>query len=196
MEEIFNRLIKEDLSPNTYYVLHCIKEKIVPNQFVNAALESKRLQKDNWITEDLQLTAKSHIFMEEINSFFRKSKKKTSKDLMGDEFSQKILEYVNIFPNKKLSSGKYARVNPKNLESTFRWFFETYDYDWDTIISATERYVDEYSLKNYEFMRTAQYFVRKQNMDKSFDSDLATYCDLKQSGYDDDNYDVFKELVV
>ena len=134
--------------------------------------------------------------MEEINGFFRKSKKKTSRDLMGDEFSQKILEYVNIFPNKKLSSGKYARVNPKNLESTFRWFFETYDYDWDTIISATERYVDEYSLKNYEFMRTAQYFVRKQNMDKSFDSDLATYCDLKQSGYDDDNYDVFKELVV
>lgn len=196
MEEIFNRLIKEDLSPNTYYVLHCIKEKIVPNQFVNAALESKRLQKDNWITEDLQLTAKSNIFMEEINGFFRKSKKKTSRDLMGDEFSQKILEYVNIFPNKKLSSGKYARVNPKNLESTFRWFFETYDYDWDTIISATERYVDEYSLKNYEFMRTAQYFVRKQNIDKSFDSDLATYCDLKQSGYDDDNYDVFKELVV
>lgn len=196
MEEIFNRLIKEDLSPNTYYVLHCMKEKIVPNQFVNAALESKRLQKDHWITEDLQLTAKSNIFMEEINGFFRKSKKKTSRDLMGDEFSQKILEYVNIFPNKKLSSGKYARVNPKNLESTFRWFFETYDYNWDTIISATERYVDEYSLKNYEFMRTAQYFVRKQNMDKSFDSDLATYCDLKQSGYDDDNYDVFKELVV
>ena len=196
MEEIFNRLIKEDLSPNTYYVLHCMKEKIVPNQFVNAALESKRLQKYHWITEDLELTPKSNIFMEEINGFFRKSKKKTSRDLMGDEFSQKILEYVNIFPNKKLSSGKYARVNPKNLESTFRWFFETYDYDWDTIISATERYVDEYSLKNYEFMRTAQYFVRKQNIDKSFDSDLATYCDLKQSGYDDDNYDVFKELVV
>ena len=195
MEEIFNRLIKEDLSPNTYYVLHCIKEKIVPNQFVNAALESKRLQKDNWINDDLQLTAKSHIFMEEINSFFRKSKKKTSRDLMGDEFSQKILEYVNIFPNKKLSSGKYARVNPKNLESTFRWFFETYDYDWETIISATERYVDEYSLKNYEFMRTAQYFVRKQNTDKTWDSELATYCDLIENGYDEEtNY--FKETVV
>lgn len=134
--------------------------------------------------------------MEEINSFFRKSKKKTSRDLMGDDFSQKIQEFVNIFPNKKLSSGKYARVNPKNLESTFRWFFETYDYDWETIIAATEKYVDEYSLKNYEFMRTAQYFVRKQNIDKSFDSDLATYCELLKSGYDDDNYDVFKELVV
>jgi hypothetical protein len=196
MEEIFNRLIKENLSPNTYYVLHCIKEKIVPHEFVNKAIESKRLQSDHWLDDNLQLTAKSHIFMEEINSFFRKSKKKTSRDLMGDEFSQKILEFVNIFPNKKLSSGKYARVNPKNLESTFRWFFETYDYDWDTIISATEKYVDEYSLKNYEFMRTAQYFVRKQNIDKSFDSDLATYCDLLKSGYDDDNYDVFKELVV
>ena len=134
--------------------------------------------------------------MDEINSFFRKSKKKTSRALMGDEFSEKIVEYINIFPNKKLSSGKYARVNPKNLESTFRWFFETYDYDWETIISATEKYVDEYSLKNYEFMRTAQYFVRKQDVDKTFNSDLATYCELLKSGYDDDNYDTFKELVV
>lgn len=196
MEEIFNRLIKENLSPNTYYVLHCIKEKIVPNDFVNKAIECKRLQTDNWLDDNLQLTTKSLTFMEEINGFFRKSKKKTSRDLMGDDFSQKIMEYVNIFPNKKLSSGKYARVNPKNLESTFRWFFENYDYDWETIIAATEKYVDEYSLKNYEFMRTAQYFVRKQNIDKTFDSDLATYCELLKSGYDDDNYDAFKELVV
>ena len=196
MEEIFNKLIKENLSPNTYYVLHCIKERIVPEKFVNKELECKRLQTDLWIDENLHLTPKSHIFIEEINSFFKKSKKKTSRVLLGDDFLEKILEYVNIFPNIKLCSGKYARVNPKNLENTFRWFFETYDYNWETIISATERYVDEYSLKNYKFMRTSQYFVRKQDVDKTFDSDLATYCELLKSGYDDDNYDTFKELVV
>ena len=197
MEEIFNRLIKENLSPNTYYVLHCIKEKIVPHKFVNKEIETKRLQSDNWLDNNLHLTAKSYILIDEINGFFKKGKKKTSRDLMGNDFYQKIQEYVEIFPNKKLSSGKYARVNPKNLESTFRWFFETYDYTWETIIAATERYVDEYSLKNYEFMRTAQYFVRKQNIDKTFDSDLATYCELLKSGYDEDNnYDAFKELVV
>ena len=196
MEEIYNKFIKEGISPNTYYVLHCIKEKIIPNNFVNKAIECKRLQSDGWLDENLQLTVKSHIFIEEINSYFRKSKKKTSRDLMGDQFHKKLEEYVNIFPNKKLSSGKYARVNSKSLEATFRWFFETYDYDWDIIIAATEKYVDEYSLKNYEYMRTAQYFVRKQNIDKSFDSDLATYCELIKSGYNEDNHEGFKELIV
>lgn len=195
MEEVFNKLANEKLTPNAYYVLHCIKEKIKVGFLINQSLESKRLQIDGWLDNDLKLTHKSIIFIEEINSFFKKAKKKTSRDLLGDNFFSKIEEYVNLFPNKKLGSGKYARVNPKNLESTFRWFFENYDYDWDTILNATKRYIDEYSLKNYEYMRTAQYFIRKQNIDKTFDSDLATYCQLANSGYDEDNYDTFKDIV-
>jgi hypothetical protein len=195
MEEVFNRLIKENITPNAYYVLHCIRENVKPANYVNHALECKRLQTDGWLTQNLKLNNKSIIFTDEINSFFKRAKKKTSRDLMGDSFSIKIEEYINIFPNKKLNSGKYARVNPKNLEVTFRWFFENYEYDWETIINATKKYVDEYSLKNYEYMRTAQYFIRKQNTDKTFDSDLATYCQLVNSGYDEDNFDVFKDLV-
>jgi len=195
MEEIFNKLIKEDLSPNTYYVLHCIKDKIVPNNFVNTGIESRRLQNNGWLNEDLQLTNKSIIFIEEINSFFRKSKSTTSKNLMGDEFLIKIQEYIEIFPNKKLSSGKYARVNIKSLEVPFRWFFETYNYSWDTILVATEKYVTEYSLKNYEFMRTAQYFIRKQESDKNFISDLATYCEFISTGGDAETF-YFKENIV
>ena len=79
MTDIFIRLVQEGLTPNTYYVLHCIREKIVPHKFVNKELECKRLQLDNWLTENLQLTGKSLIFMEEINGYFKKTKKKTSK---------------------------------------------------------------------------------------------------------------------
>ena len=35
MTEIFNRLIQENITPNAYYILHCIKEKVVPKNFVN-----------------------------------------------------------------------------------------------------------------------------------------------------------------
>jgi hypothetical protein len=195
MTEIFNRLIQEDLTPNTYYVLHCIKEKTVPNNFVSKSLEVTKLKNDKWLDKDLKLTTKSIIFIDEINSFFKKTKKKTSQLLLGQDFTDKIQEYVEIFPNRKLSSGKYARVNAKNLEVSFRWFFENFDYDWPTILSATEKYVDEYSVRNYEFMRTAQYFIRKQNIDKSFESDLATYCDQVNNSLDEDtNY--FKERIV
>ena len=194
MTEIFSKLLKEGLTPNSFYVLYCIKEKIVVANFVNKAIECKKLQNDQWLDENLELTHKSFIFISEIESYFRKSKKKTSKDLLGNEFLDKIEEYNKIFTNKKLSSGKYARVNPKTLENSFRWFFENYSFEWDTIIRATTKYVDEYSVRRYEYMRTAQYFIRKQNIDKTWDSDLATYCELIESG-EDELVDYFTERV-
>jgi hypothetical protein len=195
MNEIFKKLVENNLSPNTYYVLHCIKEKIVPASFVNKALESKKLQSEEWLSEDLQLTSKSIIFMEEINGYFKRTKKKTAKDIMGQNFVDNIKAYVSIFPNRKLSSGKYARVNPKNLETAFQWFFENYDYEWDIIIQATQKYVREYEVNDFEFMRTAQYFTRKQNIDKSFESDLATYCELIKNKPDDEVV-YFKERIL
>ena len=185
MVDIFNRLIKEDLMPNTYYVLHCLKEKVIPNKFVNKDLEISRLKSGNWLNDDLVLTAKIIIFTEEINSFFKKTKKKTVSALMGDDYIDRMLDYLEIFPNRKLNSGKPARVNVKNLEGAFKWYFETYDYSWEIILKATEKYVSEYELKRYEYMRNSQYFIRKQNLDKSFESDLATYCELVISGADE-----------
>ena len=196
MNEIFNKLIKEKLTPNSLYVLHCIKEKIsVSKSLANSDLEIHKLIADNWLNDQLQLTSKSIIFMEELNSYFRKSKKKTSKDLMGSMYDANIKLYNSLFPAKKLGSGKYARTNVKTLEASFRWFFDTFDYDWHTIIEATKKYVEEYKMKNYEYMRTSQYFIRKQNTDKSFESDLATYCDMLNEG-DSNEEDIFREKIV
>ena len=186
MEEIFFKLIAQDITPNSYYILHCIKTKIVPAQYVNKELETKKLINNGWINEDLTLTSKSIIFTTEIDGYFKKAKKKTNKDLLGDNFADNLKEYVEIFPNRKLSSGKYARVNPKNLENSFRWFFENYDYDWDMIFKATKKYIYDYSLKNYEYMRTSQYFIRKQNTDKTYDSELADYCNMIDNVLDDE----------
>ncbi len=196
MDEIFNKLIKEKLTPNSLYVLHCIKNKLsVSKSLANSDLEVHRLKSEDWLNEDLQLTSKSLIFMEELGSYFRKTKKKTSKDLMGDNYDNKIKLYNSLFPAKKLGSGKYARTNVKNLEAGFRWFFDTYDYDWHTILLATKKYVLEYKMKNYEYMRTSQYFIRKQNTDKSFESDLATYCDMLNE-VDSNEFDIFKDKIV
>jgi hypothetical protein len=195
MKEIFKKLADNGITPNAFYILDCVKEGIVPNTYVKASLEVTRLIRDNWLTQDLELTDKSIIFTTEIDGYFKRSKKKTSTDLLGHNFMQNIEAYVHIFPNKKLSSGKYARVPAKNLESGFRWFFETYDYDWETIFQATQKYVGEYESKNFEYMRTAQYFLRKQNVDKSWDSDLATYCEYLKDSPDDEQVH-FSELIV
>ena len=195
MTEIFNKLTEKDLTPDAYYVLNCIKEKVVPDDFVNKSIQVEKLKRTGWINENLTLTNKSLIFIKEINSFFKKTKKKTSQFLLGQDFTDKMQEYVEMFPNRKLSSGKYARVNIKNLETGFRWFFENYDYDWSIILAATEKYVDEYSLKNYEYMRTSQFFIRKQNIDKTFESDLANYCEQINNNPDEET-SYFKERIV
>jgi hypothetical protein len=196
MEEVYVRLLKMELSPNAFYVLHCISKSLIPADFVNARIETKRLVADNWLTESLKLTEKSIIFIEEIESFFKKTKKKTSTDLMGKDFVDNIKVFVELFPNRKLPSGKYARTTVKNLESSFKWFFENYSYSWDTILKATDKYVDEFSVRSYNYMRTSQYFIRKQNIDKSFESELANYCEIVENQEDDANDSYFKERVV
>ena len=186
MEDIFLKFVREKITPNSYYVLHCLKIGMVPASIVNKELETRRLINDGWIKEDLTLTDKSIIFTTEIDGFFKKSKKKTSKNLLGDNFEDSIKKYTEIFPAVKLSSGKYARSNPKNLENAFRWFFESYSYDWEIVLLATKKYVLEYRESGYQYMRTSQYFIRKQNTDKTYDSDLADYCEMIINKPDDE----------
>ena len=195
MREIFLKISQAGLTPNMFYVLWCISEKISIDPSINASLEITKLKSGNYLTESLELSGNSLKFIQEIDGFFKKSKKKTSKNLMGDDFLDNIKLYNELFPKGKLPSGVPARVNVKGLENAFRWFFENFSYSWETVLKATDKYVDEYSMNRYNYMRNSQYFVRKQNTDKTWDSTLATYCDMIEADdYEEPNY--FKENIV
>jgi hypothetical protein len=198
MEEIFNKLIKLDLAPNRYYLLVCKKDNIAPAFNLNLGVEYMRLQSDGWLDASNQLTSKSVKLIQELDSYFKNSKKKTSTNILGENFIGKIEEYLEIFPKFKLPSGKYARSDKKNLENNFRWFFENHEYDWKTVINATKMYVDDYERQGYKYMRTSQYFIRKLNpAEKTFESELANYCDTYLHGNNEgmnDNH--FSERVV
>jgi len=195
MQELFSKILQQGLTPNAVYVLYCIKEKVKCSDSVNFNLEVIKLKSGNYLTESLELSGNTLKFIQEIEGYFKKSKKKTSKTLMGDEFLENIKTYNECFPATKLPSGVYARVNVKSLENAFRWFFETFDYSWEVVIQATEKYVEEYSISRYNYMRNSQYFIRKQNTDKTWDSTLATYCDMiTQDDYEPPVF--FKENIV
>lgn len=198
MEDVYKRLIKESLSPNQLYILWCKRNSMVPLFNINLNIEYMRLISDGWLDEDKNLTSKSIQFVQEIDSYFNTKKKKTSVNILGENFTCRIEEYLEIFPKFKLPSNKYARSDKKNLENNFRWFFETHSYDWDTIINATKMYVDEYETQGYKYMRTSQYFIRKLNpAEKTFESELANYCEAYLNGSDDYGHDsYFKEKVV
>lgn len=198
MDEIFNKLTKANLTPNQLYILWCKKNNIIPVMNVSISLELKRLEGE-WVNiANKSLTDKSIKLLHELDTYFKNSKKKTSENILGENFSSKIDEYLDIFPKFKLPSGKYARSDKKNLENNFRWFFETHTYTWETVLQATKMYVDEYERQGYKYMRTSQYFIRKQNViEKIFESELANYCEAYLSGSSDmrsDNH--FSERVV
>jgi hypothetical protein len=198
MEEIFNKLIKAGITPNAFYILYSIHKNVQPNKYVSAPLAVTQLKAEGWLDESSRLTDRALIFVQEIDSYFKKHKKATSKALLGEDFLTKIDEYLEIFPKFKLPSGKYARVDKKTLEAGFKWFFENYTYEWETILNATRMYVDEYERQSFKYMRTSQYFIRKaSNIGKTYESELATYCEVYMNGdtdYNDDGY--FKEKVV
>lgn len=168
---MFDKLTESSISPNEYYVLCCIKDSVKP-VLLTLSLELRLLMDGEWITETEELTPKALDLITELEVLFTTPRKKTSKKLMGQGFKDQIVLYRGIFPEGKLPTGKSARCSPGNLEIAFEWFFKQYKYSWDTILTATKMYVDDYQKKNYKFMRTSQYFIRKDNH-----SDLADLCD-------------------
>ena len=201
MMEMFNLISKKELTPNQFYLLYCMKEGVSP-LYINMHLELRVLI-PKWVTgsitggqQNYELTPHAHTLIQQVESFFRVQKKKTASQIMGDEYGDNIGKYLLLFPKIKLPSGKAARTDKRNCETAFKWFFENHEYSWDTILKATGLYVDEYEKKNYLYMQTSQYFIRKQQPDKTWGSELANWCSAVESGDMSQAENHFSEKVV
>jgi len=187
MLQFFEHIEDNNLTPNQYYVLWSIHMKRKPKH-INNSLELRQLQNEQWVDEEYKLLAKASDFLDNM-----------SKEVPNGKVNNKtfdVEEYLDVFPRGKLPSGKPARVNKKTVADGFTWFLKNYDYKWETIIEATKMYVDEYETKNYLYMRNSQYFIRKNNVDKTWDSELANYCELVLTGYTGEDSNHFSEKVV
>lgn len=178
--EMFNEMTSAGLTPNQYYLLCCMRDSVTPLK-MNMHLELRNLKQNKWIKEDNTLSPEAVVLIDKIEKLFRIQKRKTNSQLMTRDFKENIAKYKEMFPNIKLPSGKAARAANGNLEKNFRWFFENYDFKWPIIFQATAKYINEHQDNNWKFMRTSQYFIRKDNL-----SDLADYCEMIVSGGDEE----------
>jgi len=193
---IFNHWTKENLTPNQFYVLYCMHYSLTSSD-VNMHQELRHLLLEEWVVKQessYNLTPKSISLISKLESYFAVQLKKSNNSIMGTDFETNAEKYNNIFPRIKLGSNKAARAPIKEIIPAFRWFFEEYNYDWDTIYLATQMYLESEEAKKYKYTRTSKYFIRKQEQDKSWASDLASYCDLVLNGEDYEE-DPFKEKV-
>lgn len=196
MWELFQIMLKNNLTPNQVLLLFGIKQGISLPQVTND--DKLALEKLGYLILEngkYTMSAEAKSFTVQLDNYFTKAKKKTDAQLMGQDFVNKINTYREVFPNIKLPSGKPARVNVKMLSESFRWLFETYDYSWEQIIKATKMYVNEYRDAQYMYMQTSQYFICKQDKHKVKSSTLADYCDMIRDGIETESKH-FKENVI
>lgn len=188
MWELLQKILEYKISPDACLFLFSVKEQ-VQTPFTDSGKCIEQLIDAEFITYELvgntkqiTITKKGMDFINLLDNYFIKAKKKTNIQLMGKDFLQSIDVYREIFPKGKLPSGLPARNNTKALGESFRWFFETFDYTWDEIYKATKMYVNEYRANNYLYMQTSQYFIAKQDKHKVKKSTLADYCDMVRDG--------------
>jgi len=197
MWELFNKISSKGITPNQFYILLALKEKVSPKEITD--IDTHYLMHGGYIksytdtnTGDqyASLTDKGKSVLKSVLMYYKKVQTKTDTDLMGADYKQNIEKYRETFPAKKLPSGKPARSNVKTLAENFRWFFNNYNYAWDEVLKATQLYVDEYRNNDYMYMKTSQYFISKQDKHKIKHSELADYCDMIRDGFinDDDHF--------
>jgi len=196
MWELFQKMLKNNLTPNQVITLFGMREGVsLP---ITTDDDKKALVDNNYIEHTdgvYKLTRHGKLIIINLDNYFIKAKKKTDIQLMGKNFLDKINQYREIFPAKKLPSGKLARNNVKALADAFRWFFETYDHKWEDVVKATKMYVNEYRDSDYMYMQTSQYFICKQDKHRVKHSTLADYCDMILEGINTED-EHFKENVV
>lgn len=130
------------------------------------------------ITNERDLTNTGAAVLNDFQTFLVKQKKKVTSEVLGLNFLDNVKEYRELFPSKRLPSGELARQSVQELKDKLVWFFKTYpEYDWDLVLDATEYYNQVYKRKNYMYMATSSYFIKKTNIQtKEISSKLADYC--------------------
>ena len=197
MWELFNKIQSFRITPNECLFLFSMRQKITVKYLEGNEAASLVLKKHIEADENgrIKITESGYEIINTLEKYYSSSKRKSDKKVMGNEFESMITNYRELFPKKKLPSGKLARNNVKTLTDNFKWFFSTYDYTWEEIIKATERYIKEYREKDWQYMKTSQYFISKQDKHKVKVSELADYCDMIRDGIQTSD-DHFKERVV
>jgi hypothetical protein len=171
-------LIKWNISPNQIYLLDCCRDKIQPSkQLINEEAERLICKAKKLLDENGNLTNKGAMALDEYETFTVKTKKKVASEVLGSDMNERINEYREIFPAKRLPSGELARQSVSELKEKFVWFFKNYpEYDWDLVLDAADEYNKTFKIKNYQFMATSSYFIKKMNSQKEVTSKLADYC--------------------
>lgn len=99
--------------------------------------------------------------------------KLTAKKKPLPDVSLWIEDWRKIFPEGTNPSGYRYRGNKLEVLKKMIKFVTLYDYSKEEIFEATKRYVERFSVRGYNYMQQAHYFIEK----KDAGSTLASECE-------------------
>lgn len=168
---------RHGISPNQLFLLDCYRENIQAGNLINENADKLICQTKGFIDSKGKLTEKATLLLEEFETLLVKKKKAVAKDVLGENFMQRVEQYRELFPKHRLPSGELARQSVQELKDKFVWFFKTYpQYDWDLVLDAADYYISVKQSENWMYMKTSSYFIKKSDRHKETVSTLADYC--------------------
>jgi len=159
MELNIKTLVSKKLTPNSYvYLYYLVHKMICPIPLPNVSLTN--------------LENKGYIKMEANGKItFRK---KAVKLIEGEEYKyiepvnrvdEWIEEWRELFPKGIKTGGYYIKGSPKGCLKKMTAFIKDYNkVTKEQIFKATEKYVEEYKRRNFQYMKLAEYFISKDNV--------------------------------
>jgi hypothetical protein len=157
--------------------MDCCRSNIKPNAIIDQEAEKKICLERNLIDDQGNLTNEGAVILNEFETHLVKAKKKVATEVLGPDMNDRIKEYREIWPSKRLPHGQLARQSNQELKDKFVWFFKNYpEYDWDLILDATDYYNEVFKKKDYLYMATSSNFIKKTEVTKEVSSKLADYC--------------------
>lgn len=183
MEEYYKFLLKKKLTPDDIIILYSIQQDVsYCGQITDFETKSVNLIAKGYLTFSegrYFITHQGLLLVQEANEFFKKNVSRSKVKVTFEEWEAYIEAYREMFP-------KHHRNNPRVLYERFRWFIEEYQYDWNTILGATEKYL-EHESKNAGgmYIKKSMYFIKKEEKSggkATTQSVLADWCDSYKRG--------------
>lgn len=178
--KIWTSCRKFNVSPNQLFFLDCCRNSISTGKLVNVEAERLVAESCGHMNPDGTLTEKAIAMLKHLQTEIESKTKPKTENVLGADYLDKVKEYREYFPSKRLDHGEVARQSVKELTDKFIWFFKTYtDYDWDIVLDAAKYYCLIKEQERHAFMSTSSYFIKKTDpTSKTIVSKLADYCQL------------------
>ena len=183
MKDLYDFLVRNKVSPNGLFVLHCAQNNYMYPSYVNFKHEQYRLEITGHLKEEklelgiiYKLTAKGEALLQEADLIMQRTKRTPKAKVTLAEWEHYITEFNSLFPRgKKEGTSVSFRTNPRELMERFVWFFKEYpEYTWEQVLEATRKYTDTFDESTgYTYMQTSKYFIKKDDKNKSTSSTLA-----------------------